>query len=255
MTARGPRKVLFYPGQDGPTYWFDVNDFYWERLERHIPAPLVPLPLAMRRRIARACRWFINQNEEVRQGGATAAATRRHGKKGLAPLERYAKAIREATEAWQAIMLIPGFRPESDTHHPLPETVLSKTGEDLLRLAKDAEWLLNYLRAQRPLGAPPAWPVFVNMVASVFSDHGFAPKWNGRSYEGGDPDWFQHFLRALNEELRASRFIPDELLHTEHSKAAFDASVTAALRKRKDFAKLVSDIWAFPSKISPDELP
>jgi hypothetical protein len=228
MTAIKPRKALFHQTYDQGQPPFQFADETWVRLTGSIPSfggrPVIPmLDLChwgafvndgLRHEIEIACGFLLFRDEWDRHGQATAAAMRRPGGKGqLAPLERYAKATRKAAEAWQEVRDV-GYWPPVG-------------GEGVAILASAAERLLDELHLEKPTALPPAWPIFVRTVAKVLRDYGFEPKRNGRAYCGGKPGWFQTFMRELNKAL------PDNVRHVEHSKEAFDASVTAALSKHR----------------------
>jgi hypothetical protein len=169
-----------------------ITDGQWKRLVAHIPATLSPEADAwLQSAILASCSWFLTQQARLREGQATATAMRQPSK-GLAPVERWAKAMRAAVEAARG----------RGQFHDDRRSDLQQQDEQLEALAKEAERRLAGLRVHgkaRTYETP--WREFVRKVAQDVRRVGLNPTVTGEVYEDRSPTWFQEFMAVLQEEI------------------------------------------------------
>ena len=99
-----PREVLL------PEYWrprllpFALTEARWKKIRANIPDQLAPEADArLRADINRCCFSFLASCQALRDGGVTADALRSRGGGEPSPLERLAKSLRKAADAWAEI--------------------------------------------------------------------------------------------------------------------------------------------------------
>jgi hypothetical protein len=179
--------------EDGFGPEFAFSDDRWARIKSHLPNRL-PADADKRLRITIAeCRdWFLTQQVQLKEGMRSAMAARRRHKQ-LAPLERLAKGLRMAVDAWASIGRI-----RDDRCGLLDDRRgLYKTLELMARGAEDR-------LARKPVKVPKPFPVLVRKVARCIETAGLDPIVAGRVYVD-KPTWFQEFIVALDKELLGSK--------------------------------------------------
>jgi hypothetical protein len=197
----------------------------WTKIKRKIPKKLTAkINAALRADIAECCSQFLTQRRQLQIGIETARAMRSPGKRQLAALEQVAKGSRMAADGWKRIK------------GKIYDDRLSDISrfDKFEALARDAERRLASIRALgKPVTVPDPWPMFVRKIAQCCREAGLKPKATGRVYEKddsgkhADPTWFQEFMAVLNENLLGDEGRRKQL---QHSRAAFYAEITKALR-------------------------
>jgi len=212
-------KVILSPRVSRSVQLGLFSDARWARITAHIPEPLATeVDARLRSGVTECCSWFLSQKARLDEGQATAAAMRRRGKGQLAPLERLAKGLRLAADAWAKIGQFYDDRlGDIDIY------------ENLGPMARDAERRLARIRQfGKPITVSNPWPEFVRKVARCLREAGLNPQVTGRVYEhGGRPAWFQAFMAELNENLLGMKGRGEQL---DYSRSAFYAEIAKALR-------------------------
>jgi hypothetical protein len=169
-----------------------VDDELWNRLKNHIPIDLTADAEAiLRSRILECCSRFLTESDRIKEAQRTFAAMQRPGKGQPAQLERLAKGLRMAADAW----------PHIKGMHDDRVTEISRFDE-LEAMAADAERRLAAIRTLKPRNADRPSEEFVRNVASCCRTVGLQPPVTGGLYEEeAKPTWFQKFIVALNDEL------------------------------------------------------
>jgi hypothetical protein len=193
------------------------SDARWARITSAIPQPLsAEADARPRSGVMRCCSWLVTQQAQLQEGEATAAAVR-GGKKQPAPLERLARGLRMAADAWPKVRQINDDR--------LGDI---RIYENLETMARDAERRLAGIRKLgKPVTITSPWPEFVRSIARCCRAAGLKPTATGRTYEHGKPTWFQEFAAALNENLLGNEGKGRQL---KYSRAAFYAEIAKAMR-------------------------
>jgi hypothetical protein len=211
-----PRKAILPASLSLTRELLSIGDEQWSRIRAHLPKTLTTdKDNQLRRAILVCCSAYLTRYSRSQEGAATAAAVRRTGGKQPAPLERLAKHLLMAAEAWSEISEMYDDR----------RGILSDYGDHLAAMAADAE---RRLKGIRDLGAPTIlinpWPGFVRGVAECCRKADLKPTATGDVYQNAKPSWFQKLVFALNENLLGIEG------GTRHGKAAFYAEIAKALR-------------------------
>jgi hypothetical protein len=199
------------------------SDDRWARITSPIPESLsAETDARLRAAITECCSWFLNQQAWLHEGAQSAAALQRPGKRQLASLERVAKGLRTAADAWATVGEIHDDR-------------LGDIGiyENLEAMARDAERRLAGIRQLgEPVKVDGPWPVFVRKIARSCRGVGLKPTATGGVYENAKPTWFQKFMTTLDKNLLGSKHllgIDREGKQFERDHRAFYAAVAKAL--------------------------
>jgi hypothetical protein len=199
------------------------SDDRWARIASRIPEPLSAKTDAhLRSAVTACCSWLLTQELRLQEGVDTAAAMR-GGKRQPAPLERLAKGLRMAADAWAKVGKIHDDR-------------LGDIGiyENLEAMARDAERRLAEIRQLgESVRVAGPWPAFVRKIARCCREAGLTPTATGGVYENAKPTWFQKFMVALDKNLLGSKHLlgidsKDKQFERDHR--AFYAAVAKALR-------------------------
>ena len=155
-------------------------------LRQHLPKILTDAENAkLFAAIWQACLWLAREKDHERKGVANADLMRQPGKGQLAPLERLAKHLEAAVEAWKEVH---GDGDWLFSEATLAELGLKKSpGQELEAMALDARAQVDELRA---LGEPKriastAFPEFVRDVAHCLRQVGLHPTASSDIYSGG----------------------------------------------------------------------
>jgi hypothetical protein len=203
-----------------------ISDTRWASIKKHIPkseALTAEADAGLRREIMECCSWWLTERARLEEGQRSAAAMRSPGKRQPAPLERLAKGLRMAADAWKNI---PDFHDDR-----LSEL---RRFDDLEAMAQDAERrLTNFLKLGKPRTIESPWNEFVRKVADCWRREGIKPAVTGRVYDkvSAEPSSFQRFMAALNDNLLGDQGKGRE--RSERTRAAFDAGIAKALRGGK----------------------
>jgi hypothetical protein len=203
------------------------SDERWARITATIPEQLSPEANArLRDGITAQCSGYLTQQSQVKRGLDSAAAMRRPGKGQLAPLERLAKGLRMAADAWREIGKIHDDRlSDIDEYRRLEP------------MARDAERRLAvFVKLGKPLTQEGPWREFVCRVADCCVEAGLNPTRTNRFYddERAKPTWFQQFMMALNDNLLGDNGKNKQL---NYRKAAFYAEIAKAMSGYKKTGK------------------
>jgi uncharacterized protein YjiS (DUF1127 family) len=211
------------------------SDECWAKIKSQLPKPLpVAADTRLRGDIADCCSWFLTQRMHLREGQASAAAMRRPGKRQLAPLERWAKGLGTAADAWREMAEIENEVGQVRDDR-LGDIGLSK---HLEVMARDAERRLKgFRKLGKSIVVPDPFPEFVRRVAQCLSKVEVEPKLvptaTGSVYEAGKPSWFQNFIATLQAELlgRDGKQTNPQALAAEIAKALLSYKKSGKARK------------------------
>jgi hypothetical protein len=201
------------------------SDARWQRLREHIPATLSDeMRARLRVKISACVSRYLTRQAQLNEGMASAWALRRPGKRQAAPLERVAKGLRMAADAWKDIKDRAPSRHRPPFYDDQPSELLQF--DKLEDLAKDAERPLAGLRSfGKPQTIQRPWQDLVSELADCFRTEGINPTATGRTYElDAKVTWFQNFMWALQENLLGKQGRP------ANSRQAFASEVAKALR-------------------------
>lgn len=213
------RKGLVGAGPQSRSSLFAISDERWATIASNLPAGLSQSKSdQLREAVLANCSDHLTLRAAAEKAAATAAATRRPGKRQLAHMEQLAVGLRNAAAAWSKI--------ERKMIHDDRLSDL-KIYDDLEQLAGDAE---RRLRGIRALGSPVSlqspWPQFVRGVADSCRKVDLQPKATGALYDEAPrkPSWFQEFVVSINDHLLG------DLGGRRHSRSAQFAEIAKALR-------------------------
>jgi hypothetical protein len=193
------------------------SDERWATITNPLPVPLsAEASTRLRAEITECCSSFLTQQAAIEEGANSAAAVRSPGKGQPALLERVAKGLRTAADAWAKIGKIHDDRLGDIRIYANLET-----------MARDAE---RRLAGIRQLGTPvvitPPWHLLVRNVAECCRKAGLKPTASGRVYEDSKTTWFQEFMLKLNENLLGYEGKGKQI---NYSSAAFYAEIAKAM--------------------------
>jgi hypothetical protein len=194
-----------------------ITDAQWRELKTYIPDVPPEVDGLLRSRLLECCSWFLTENGKFNESLQTFTAMQRPGKGQPAAIERLAKGLRMAADAWPRAMGMHDDRLGDIRQY-----------NDLEAMARDVE---RRLAAFRKFGKPAIvtdpWPSFVRKAAQCFREVGIIPTVTGRIYLsswGTKPTWFQKFFVGLNKTLLGKNG------RRQHTPAAFYAEITKAMR-------------------------
>jgi hypothetical protein len=194
----------------------------WANIRSAVPELPEAMDTELRNTIAIVCSGYLTGRARLSMGQANAAALRRGSARALSEFERFAKALREAANAWKSLQGV-------------HDDQLSDIGRfnELAGMATDAERRLEGLRALGDATAVPAagspWRNLVGALFKACRKAGLRPTVTNRLYDDkcAKPSWFQEFVLAVNDNLLG------EQGYSKQSIAAFHAATVVAVRAVK----------------------
>lgn len=232
-TGSHRRKVISAPDYSA-IVTLTMSDGMWERLRAHLPDLASPQEAKLRADIDRCCGTFLTRCRALRDGGVTAKALSSPGKRQPSSLEKLAKGLRLAADAWAEMRGNAAPDYASRTSGKLIDDrlgPLSDLDPQLLEaLARDAD---RRLKAFRDTGEPvtmAARPELIRAVYKSLGDAGLTPTRTKRVYVSADaiaPTWFQKFMAVLNDTVLG---IDGWGALSPHELPAFYSEIAEALR-------------------------